>query len=164
VESEPWGHPAQEQYFGLWLAVERATDRSIGFVGVSVPTFLPEILSTVEVGWRLEPSAWGKGYASEGARAALGESFTTLGLAEVCSLPQPDNPASVRVCERLGMRLERRIEIPANARRAALEGLLYKVTPAEWAALTGSRVVGRGLWSSRRNRITVWGGTPVPHS
>src|SRR5690348_12752615 len=39
--------------FGLWLATERASDRAIGFVGLSVPTFLPEILPAVEVGWRL---------------------------------------------------------------------------------------------------------------
>ena len=38
--------------FGLWIAVERETDRIIGFVGLSVPTFLPEVLPAVEVGWR----------------------------------------------------------------------------------------------------------------
>jgi RimJ/RimL family protein N-acetyltransferase len=88
----------------------------------------------VEVGWRLDPDAWGKGYASEGARAALDESFTTLALEEVCSVPQVGNPQSSRLCERLGMRLERIVSIPANARRGEVQGLLYKMTRAEWLA------------------------------
>jgi RimJ/RimL family protein N-acetyltransferase len=121
--------------FGLWLAIERATSRTIGYVGISVPTFLPEVLPAVEIGWRLDPAAWGMGYASEGARAALDESFTTLALEEVCSVPQVGNPKSSRVCERLGMRLERIVSIPANARRGEVQGLLYKMTRAEWLAL-----------------------------
>ncbi len=48
-----------------------------------MPTFLPEILPAVEVGWRLAPAAWGKGYTTEGATAALNQAFTTLGLDRV---------------------------------------------------------------------------------
>jgi RimJ/RimL family protein N-acetyltransferase len=121
--------------FGCWIAIERQTSRIIGYVGISTPTFLPEILPAVEVGWRLDPAVWGKGYASEGARAALDESFLTLELNEVCSVPQVGNPASSRVCERLGMRLERIVSIPATARRGELQGLLYWMTRAEWFAL-----------------------------
>ena len=112
--------------FGLWLASERASGRVVGFVGLSVPTFLPEILPAVEVGWRLHPEAWGRGLASEGARAALREGFETLGLEEICSVPQADNAASVRVCERIGMDFVRTVEIPANDRRGALEARLYR--------------------------------------
>ena len=81
--------------FGCWLARTRGDDRVIGCLGLSVPLFLPEILSAVEVGWRLTPSAWGCGYATEGATAALDEAFATLGLEHVCSLPQADNSRSV---------------------------------------------------------------------
>jgi RimJ/RimL family protein N-acetyltransferase len=127
--------------FGCWVARERAWERVIGYVGISVPMFLPEILPAVEVGWRFDPAVWGKGFASEGARAALEESFTTLGLGEICSVPQADNPASSRVCERIGMRFEREVTIPANSRRGELSALLYKMTGAEWNArdLSGSR-------------------------
>ncbi len=118
--------------FGLWLAVARETGGMLGYVGLSVPTFLPEILPSVEVGWRFDPAAWGHGYATEGARAALREAFTTLGLPEVCSLPQVDNPASVRVCERLGMRRERVVELPANERRGAVEAWVFERTEREW--------------------------------
>lgn len=120
--------------FGLWVATERSARRIVGYVGLAVPTFLPEILPAIEVGWRFEPAVWGRGYASEGARAALGEAFTTLGLDAICSLPQADNPASSRVCQRLRMRLERTIALPATERRGAVEALLYETTRAEWLA------------------------------
>jgi len=120
--------------FGCWAARERSSGALIGYVGISVPRFLPEILPAVEVGWRFAPSVWGKGYASEGARAALDESFTTLGLDRVCSVPQSDNPASVRVAERLGMRLARPVTIAANERRGAVDALLFEITGEEWSA------------------------------
>jgi RimJ/RimL family protein N-acetyltransferase len=120
--------------FGCWNAIERASGRIVGYVGVSVPTFLPEILPAVEVGWRFEPSVWGRGYASEGATAALDESFTTLGLEEVCSLPQSDNLASVRVAERLGLRFDRLVMIPANDQRGAVEAACFVITRDEWLA------------------------------
>ncbi len=118
--------------FACWVASERATDRVIGFVGLSVPRFLPEILPAVEVGWRFDPDVWGRGYATEGAAAALDEAFSTLGLGEVCSVPQADNPVSVRVAERLGMRMARSVTIPPNDRRGELAALLFEITAAEW--------------------------------
>ena len=123
--------------FGLWLTLERMTGRAVGYVGLSVPTFLPEILPAVEVGWRLDPSVWGRGYATEAASAALEEAFTTLGLNEVCSVPQADNPASVRVAERLGLRLDRLVDIDANERRGPVVGMLFVVKRHEWLAQRG---------------------------
>jgi RimJ/RimL family protein N-acetyltransferase len=126
-----------ERGFGCWIARETRSNHVIGYVGLSVPMFLPEILPTVEVGWRFDPAVWGMGFASEGARAALAEGFDTLGLDEICSVPQVDNPASSRVCDRIGMRFERKVTIPANSRRAALTALLYRMTQAEWRAALG---------------------------
>jgi RimJ/RimL family protein N-acetyltransferase len=120
--------------FGCWVARERLDGHLVGYVGLSVPTFLPEILPAVEVGWRFHPDAWGKGFATEGARAGLREAFTTLGLDEVCSVPQDGNPASARVAERLGMNLARHVAIPANEGRGAVIGLLYEITRSEWAS------------------------------
>lgn len=125
--------------FGCWIAREKTNDRVVGYVGLSVPLFLPEILPAVEVGWRFDPAVWGRGLASEGARAALDEGFDTMGLDEICSVPQADNPASSRVCERIGMKLERNVTIPANSRRDELEALLYKMTRAQWQAIREER-------------------------
>ena len=120
--------------FGCWVAVHRGEQKIIGFVGLSVPMFLPEILPAVEVGWRFDPSYWGRGLATEGAQVALQEGFETLGLDEITSVPQADNPPSSRVCERLGMTLDRVVSIPANQRRGALEALLYQLTRNDWEA------------------------------
>jgi RimJ/RimL family protein N-acetyltransferase len=118
--------------FGLWIVRERGSERVVGFVGLSVPTFLPEVLPAVEVGWRFDPEYWGRGYASEGARAALDAAFDELELDAVCSIPQAENPASYRVCERLGLRLEREVTIPANERRGPLAALLYGIERDAW--------------------------------
>ena len=85
AQIEAW----DEYGFGCWIARLRQTPEPIGYVGLSVPTFLPEILPAVEVGWRFHPDHWGRGLATEGARAALREGFTTLGLSEICSCPSP---------------------------------------------------------------------------
>jgi RimJ/RimL family protein N-acetyltransferase len=101
--------------FGLWAAVERATGDVIGFVGLCHPLWWPEMSDRVEVGWRLRREAWGAGYATEGARAALRAGFGTLGLDEIVSFVDPGNARSLAVTRRLGMRVEREIPHPARA-------------------------------------------------
>lgn len=118
--------------FGLWIARERTTGSVIGFVGFSVPTFLPAVLPAIELGWRLDPAFWGMGYATEGARAALDQAFTTMGLDRVVSIPQVGNPSSSRVAERLGMKLVGEVSIPASERRGELVGLLYEIFRDTW--------------------------------
>ena len=88
--------------FGLWALQERSGGL-VGFAGLTVPWFLPAVLPAVEVGWRLARPAWGQGYATEAARAALAHAFGELGLAEVIATIFPDNARSVRVAEKLGM-------------------------------------------------------------
>lgn len=126
------------------MAIERSTAAVVGFVGLSVPTFLPEVLPAVEVGWRLDPAVWGRGYATAGATAALDEAFTTLDLPEVCSICQSDNLASVRVAERVGMRLDRPVVIPANDRRGVLDAKLFVMTGGEWREHRGAARSFRG--------------------
>ncbi len=112
----------------------------MGFAGLSVPTFLPEVLPAVEVGWRLDPVVWGRGYATEGASAALDEAFTTLGLPEVCSICQSDNRASVRVAER---RLDRPVVI-RNDRRGSLDAKLFVASRYEWPERRAARAASSG--------------------
>jgi RimJ/RimL family protein N-acetyltransferase len=123
--------------FGCWTARAREDECLIGYVGLSIPTFLPEILPAVEVGWRFAPTVWGNGYATEGATAALDEAFATLGLDSVCSLPQADNPRSGRVAERLGMRLIRDVNVPANEQRGVVVASHYEITRDEWGSRGG---------------------------
>ena len=68
---------APGEVFGpvLW-AVEVPGERAfIGFVGLASPTFAAPFTPCVEVGWRLEHRAWGRGYATEAARAAIADGF-----------------------------------------------------------------------------------------
>lgn len=118
--------------FGCWIAIEKSSERVVGFVGISVPHFLPEILPAVEVGWRFDPDVWGRGFAMEGATAALDQSFSTLGLESVCSAPQTVNPPSSKVCRRLGMRLERVVTAEATKTRGPVDVDLYWITKSEW--------------------------------
>ncbi|HET7474170.1 MAG TPA: GNAT family N-acetyltransferase [Candidatus Limnocylindrales bacterium] len=88
---------------GLW-AIERLRDGSfIGFVGLTSPNFEAPFTPAVEIGWRLARSAWGHGYATEGARAALAWGFEQLGLDEIVSFTTPANVRSRAVMARLGM-------------------------------------------------------------
>jgi RimJ/RimL family protein N-acetyltransferase len=92
--------------FGLWAVQERdAGPRPplLGFCGLTVPMFLPEVLPAVEVGWRLARAAWGRGIATEAARAALAFGFEACGLREVVAVVAPQNTRSLRVCAKLGM-------------------------------------------------------------
>ncbi len=86
--------------FELW-AVEVVGDQDFaGFVRLSVPAFMPDV---VEIGWWLARGAWGHGYATEGARAVLSDGFERHGLDEIVSFTVPANVRSWRVMERLGM-------------------------------------------------------------
>jgi RimJ/RimL family protein N-acetyltransferase len=97
----------EQHGFGLWCAAPRDDpDACIGFVGLAIPSFLPAVLPAVEVGWRLARSAWGRGLATEGARASLAHAFGPLALESVISVIDPNNERSVRVAEKLGMRYE----------------------------------------------------------
>jgi RimJ/RimL family protein N-acetyltransferase len=89
--------------FGLYAVEVKETRDFAGFIGLAVPSFLPDVLPAVEVGWRLAREHWGSGYATEGARACLDHGFGDLGLRQVISIIDPRNAASVRVAEKLGM-------------------------------------------------------------
>jgi RimJ/RimL family protein N-acetyltransferase len=87
--------------FGIEALLDRASGTMIGWAGLAVPHFLPEILPAVEVGWRLSGPWRGRGLATE-AGAALEFGFTTGGLERIVSIYEPENVASGRVMQRLG--------------------------------------------------------------
>jgi RimJ/RimL family protein N-acetyltransferase len=94
-----------EHGFGLWAVVPRDGDgRLIGFAGLAIPWFLPQIRPAVEVGWRLASGAWGRGYATEAARASVAFGFERPGLRSIVCAIEPGNARSMRVAEKLGMR------------------------------------------------------------
>ncbi|WP_328804130.1 GNAT family N-acetyltransferase [Roseibium aggregatum] len=85
---------------------EKATGRFLGFVGLSRPRYASPLPfdPCIEIGWRMDRSVWGQGYATEAARAWIGFGFETLGLNEIVSFTAVPNQPSQRVMQRLGMR------------------------------------------------------------
>ena len=84
--------------YGLWAVEERATGAFVGRLGC----WRPEGWPALEIGYTLARAFWGRGFASEGARASLDYARTVLDADRVCSIIRPDNAASIRVAERLG--------------------------------------------------------------
>ena len=92
-----------EQGWGLWAVEVVGVAPFIGFVGLAQPHFDSHFTPCTEVGWRLAAEFWGRGYATEAARAALRFGFQELLLDEIVSFTATDNWPSRRVMERLGM-------------------------------------------------------------
>ncbi|MEJ8474943.1 GNAT family N-acetyltransferase [Roseibium algae] len=84
---------------------EKLTGKFLGFVGLSRPKYNKPLPfdPCIEIGWRLDRSAWGKGYASEAAQAWLQYGFDVLDLEEIVSFTTVTNQPSRRVMERIGM-------------------------------------------------------------
>jgi RimJ/RimL family protein N-acetyltransferase len=90
--------------FGLWAAEEKETGELAGFVGLAR---LDDRSGDVEIGWRLRHESWGRGLATEGALAAREHAVAELGLTRLVALVHPENTASLRVVDKLGMSFER---------------------------------------------------------
>ncbi|HEY6487877.1 MAG: GNAT family N-acetyltransferase [Terracidiphilus sp.] len=89
--------------FGLWVAELRRSQEFIGFVGLSIPTFEAPFMPSVEIGWRMACAYWGRGLATEGAKAVVCHAFDFLKLPALVSFTVPANLRSRRVMEKLGM-------------------------------------------------------------
>jgi ribosomal-protein-alanine N-acetyltransferase len=89
--------------YGLWALEVAETGEFIGFTGLAVQTFPAHFTPAVEVGWRLKQSAWGHGYATEAALAAVAYGFHEGDLDEIVSMTATLNVRSQRVMQRIGM-------------------------------------------------------------
>ncbi len=127
-----------EQGWGWFAVEEKAGEPFVGFVGLNVPSYPIPGGPSVEVGWRLARSAWGKGYASEAARACLDLGFRRLGLGEVVSFATEGNQRSRAVMERLGMARDPASDFdhpliePGHRLR---RHVLYRLRADRWATL-----------------------------
>jgi RimJ/RimL family protein N-acetyltransferase len=92
----------EERGWGWWAVEVRATGDFVGFCGLD-PVDEDMGFTGVEIGWRLTRSAWGHGYATEGARACLAFGFDTLALTEILAVTTTTNQRSQAVMRRIGM-------------------------------------------------------------
>jgi RimJ/RimL family protein N-acetyltransferase len=89
--------------WGLWAVSASGISDFIGWIGLWPIGFDAHFTPAIEVGWRLLPEFWGRGYATEGAMASLQYGFDTLKLNEIVATTVPANVRSRRVMEKLGM-------------------------------------------------------------
>jgi ribosomal-protein-alanine N-acetyltransferase len=90
---------------GLWVIVEKATGQIAGTIILKqLPDNNGQPTQAYEVGWHLRQASWGKGYATEAARAAIDYGFVTLKLPVIYAVVNSKNEASIRVTQRLGMK------------------------------------------------------------
>jgi ribosomal-protein-alanine N-acetyltransferase len=92
-----------EHGFGQWVVELPAAASFIGVVGLGNVSYEAAFTPAVEVAWRLARAYWGRGYATEAARAALDYGFGQIGFREIVAATVPANQRSRRVMERLGM-------------------------------------------------------------
>jgi len=90
--------------YTLWAAELKATAEFMGFIGLNYTAWEAHFTPAVEVGWRLGSQYWGKGYATEGAKASLDYSFKKGRLEEIVSFTVPANVRSIRVMEKIGLK------------------------------------------------------------
>jgi RimJ/RimL family protein N-acetyltransferase len=93
----------ERQGFGWWAVEVIDGAPFIGFIGLSTVPFQAPFTPCIETGWRLAADYWTRGYATEGARAALAFGFDKLQLNEIVAFTVPANVRSRRVMEKLGM-------------------------------------------------------------
>jgi RimJ/RimL family protein N-acetyltransferase len=114
--------------YGVWAAIEKASGDFLGWF-----SFHPHDDGNpgeVALGYRLRRVAWGKGYATEGARALIRKGFTELGAVRVLATTYQDNLASRRVMEKAGLTLAR----------------TFRLTPTDLAATGTFDATSQDIW------------------
>ena len=91
-----------ERGFCRWKLLLKATGEMIGFCGVGFWRDTPD----PEIGWWLARQTWGRGLATEAARTALRDAFERVRLKRIISVARPENAASIRIMQKLGLELE----------------------------------------------------------
>lgn len=94
-----------ERGFGLWVMESIETSEFLGDCGLTPQTV--EGVTDIEVGWHTKRASWNQGLTSEAALACRDLAFTRFGLRRLISIIDPENIASRRVAEKIGMREER---------------------------------------------------------
>jgi RimJ/RimL family protein N-acetyltransferase len=135
--------------YGCWAVVEKSGGEFLGWFQFRPPAGSPP--DEVELGYRLRRSAWGKGYATEGARALIRKGFAELGVRRVFATAYGENVASRRVMERAGLRFVRSFRMtPEELAAQGLptdvwegEDVEYALDRDEWEAIQEPHSTGQ---------------------
>ena len=111
-DAQAWLDRQLERYrrdgHGLWLLLDRASEAPLGQVGLILQEI--EGARQPEIGWLLHRPFWGRGYATEAAAATRNAAFAHWHYPDVISLIRPENVASQRVAQRIGMVAGRQVQ------------------------------------------------------
>lgn len=128
---------------GLWAAIEDTTGQFLGWFELtpSDETAAGAVPTVVELGYRLHRSAWGRGFATEGAHALVHAAFTSLGIERIVADTMAVNAGSRRVMEKCGLTLERTFHTPWDGPEP-IDGhdqgeVLYGLNRGDWIAGPG---------------------------
>ena len=135
-----------EHGFGFTALERKKEGDCIGFCGLSrtdLEPFFPD--GSVEIGWRLLPETWGKGYVTESARRLLAFAFEELKLAEVVSFAVHNNHRSLAVMQRIGMQRDpaRDFDHPGvpDTHTDMKRHVTYAISRRQWQEMTAKEAV-----------------------
>lgn len=108
---------------GRWAVIEKSSDSFIGWSGLKlIREYKNNHINYYDVGYRLIPKYWGKGYATESAKAAIEYGFTTMNLLEIIGTVHQENKASRRALEKCGLKF--------------IEEFMWENLPCDWLKIT----------------------------
>ena len=115
--------------YGYFAVDEINTRNFIGFIGILDQTYEASFMPSIDIGWRLNKSYWGKGYATEGAKACIHHAFKTLELKSLVSIAPKLNQKSINVMEKIGMTKHLEFKHPKIENYSPLQDCVcYKIT------------------------------------
>jgi len=103
------------------------TKEFIGFIGLAYQDYEASFNPAVDAGWRLAKKHWGKGYATEGAKACLKYGFEDLGLTEIYAVATNANTNSFNVMKKIGMQFHSQLKHPRMPAHLGLTTCLYRL-------------------------------------
>ena len=117
-------------YFATEILVN---NEFIGFIGLAYQEYRTEFTPAVDIGWRLKKSAWGKGYATEGAKKCLEYGFNELNLSKIIATCTLDNSKSENVMRKIGMKKMGNFKHPELEEYPKYEECIcYGINKNEW--------------------------------
>ncbi|WP_017316301.1 GNAT family N-acetyltransferase [Mastigocladopsis repens] len=115
--------------YGMWAVEERSSGEMIGRIGCWQPEGWPGF----EIGWTLRRGYWGRGFATEAAKAAMDYAFGNLQQSHVISLIRPENAPSIRVAQKLGEKPQGKTELFGS------EAVIYGISREDWLMITKNK-------------------------
>jgi [ribosomal protein S5]-alanine N-acetyltransferase len=117
----------QEYGIGRWAVVEKATNQFIGWSGLKFrPDEVNNYKNYIEVGYRLDPRFWGKGYATESAILSVDYGFEIMKLDSIYAMANVENQASINALKKTGLKITGEVE------HNGINCYWFEIARAEW--------------------------------